>query len=535
MKYKADKIISQAPSGASKRATDKDDLGRRGASAESALGTNAESFAQKTSVFDESKGLGSNCLDTVYEHVDSETGEITPFKKNKFGDLVENISTDKIITERFLLQCSARHLMPYSRTAKCNRLSQKMYDDVGVLKSVEFNSISFSGLQTCGSPWACTLCAAKISERRKNEVIEALEKWLGMGGISYFLTFTFRHSKNDDLLILRKKQAKALGVLRASPNYKKYKKHVGYFGLIRALEVTWGQSNGWHPHTHEIIFAQNKVSFQSIKRLLFPEWVKACKKAGLAAPSFRRGIDVRGGDKAASYLSKYGDELTKGHLKKASGDRYSPFDLLRSYHYEKNKLHGRKFVEFAEGMQGSRQLYWTNGLKDLFSIFDKDDETLATEFLEERILLGYITHDHWRAIVKYEGRASIRILGRDYGLQAVIDLAAKHFEKFVSSGDMKKQDDKIAANREKYKKHVLPEQIDFLSKVDNRDVFEKLNEKIDLEKARLSSSVHHDLQDLQDFVSTLKYKLDDRDKRKDFDKLNYKNKKAQDKPYSLFL
>lgn len=493
----------------------------QGGEARSALGTNAKSFDTKTGVFDDNKGLASNCSHTLFEHVDSETGEIIPFKKNRFGDVVENISTDKVITERYLLQCSSRRLMPLSRTAKCNRLSQKLYDDVGVLKSVEFKSISFSGLQTCSSVWACPICAAKISERRKNEVVESLEKWLEIGGITYFLTFTFRHSKNDDLLVLRQKQSKALALLRSSRAYRKYKKMIGYFGLIRALEVTWGQSNGWHPHTHEIVFAQNKVSFQSIKRLLFPAWQKACLKVGLAAPSFRRGVDVQGGDKAGDYLSKYGNELTKGHLKKAIGDRFSPFDLLRSYHYEKNELHGKKFIDFTQGMQGSRQLYWTNGLKDFFSIYDKSDEVLATEFLDERILLGYVPHKHWRAIVKYEGRASIKIIGRDFGLEAVIALAAEHFEKYVSSGDMKKDDDRIAKNRLKYAPIPVSKKPHLTEVQPQLDIFERINEKIELDKARLNSPVD---QELQSFVSDLKSKLDLREDKREFMKNNYSNK-----------
>lgn len=485
------------------------------------LGTNAESFGIINNESAISKGLGSRSVDTFFEHVNPDTGEIVSFKKNKFDDLVENVSTDKIITERFLLQCASRRLMPLSRTAKCNRLSQKMHDDVGVLKSVEFNSISFSGLQTCGSPWACPVCAAKISERRKNEVVEALDKWLEIGGETYFLTFTFRHSRNNNLLELREKQRKALGILRGSRGYGKYKKLVGYSGLIRALEVTWGESNGWHPHTHEIVFAQNKVSFQSIKRLLFPEWVKACAKAGLAAPSFRRGLDVRGGDKAGAYLAKYGDELTKGHLKKASGDRYSPFDLLRSYHYDENQKHGKKFIEFAEGMQGSRQLYWTNGLKDFFSIYDKSDEILATESLEERILLGYIPHKHWRAIVKYEGRASIRIIGRDHGLQAVIDLASSLYQKYVSSGDEKRDIERIAKNRLKFA--PVPEsKKPHLTKVFQGDIFDKINEKIEADKIAFYTPKDNDL---EDFVSILKSKLDTRESNANFEDSHYKVKK----------
>lgn len=36
-----------------------------------------------------------------------------------------------------------------------------------------------------------------------------------------------------------------------STNFKKFKDGIGYEGLVRGLELTYG-SNGWHPHTHEL-------------------------------------------------------------------------------------------------------------------------------------------------------------------------------------------------------------------------------------------------------------------------------------------
>ncbi len=521
MKYKDTEQVNQ----------EKTTLGKRGpACGEKApevglLGTNAKSSATFQSLEPINKGLDSNYAHTVHTHVDYETGEVIPFKKNKFGDLVENVSTDKILVERYLLQCSARHLMPHSRTAKCTRLQQRYKDEVGLSKSKEFNTVSYIGLQTCGSPWACASCSARISERRKTEVVTALNKHLSTGATTYFVTFTFSHSKNEDLLLLRKQQEQALRILRASYGYRKYKKIVGYSGLIRALEVTWGMSNGWHPHTHEIVFADKKVSFSAIKNLLFPEWKKACKKAGLAAPSFRRGVDVRGGDKAATYVAKYGDELTKGHSKKATGDRFSPFDLLRSYHYDKNKLHGAKFVEFAEAMQGSRQLYWTNGLKDKFGINEKTDQDLVEETETDDYYMGAIPHLQWRSIVKYKHVATVKIIGRDHGLESVLAFANSIFQEYVSSGDMQKDDERIAKNREKYKKHVKPEFNDHLSKNHEPkvDIFEKLNKEIKANEVRKSSPV---LRELDSFVFNLKSKISRKEQQEEFIRQRYSKKKA---------
>ena len=41
---------------------------------------------------------------------------------------------------------------------------------------------------------------------------------------------------------------------------------------------------------------------------------KACEKAGLDQPSYEHGLDLRNGQKAASYVAKWGleHEMTKG-------------------------------------------------------------------------------------------------------------------------------------------------------------------------------------------------------------------------------
>ncbi len=475
------------------------------------LVTNAKSSALLFSQNPISKGLALKSADTLLEHVDEKTGEYTSYVKGKSGFLVESLDYDRTITDRYTSLNGARTLMPHSRTAKCNRLSCGC--DISVLKHIEFNKTAYSGLQTCGSVWACPVCSAKVSERRKNEVVQALESHLASAGQLYFITFTFRHSRNDDLAELKAKFRDALKFLRESKGYKKYKKMVGYSGLIRALEVTWGQSNGWHPHTHEIVLADKKVSFQSIKRLLFPEWVKACEKAGLAAPSFRRGIDVQGGEKAGAYITKYGNELAKSHTKKARGDRYTPFDLLRSYSFDSNELHGAKFVEFAKGMQGARQLYWTNGLKDRFGINDKSDEALAKENQENMFVLGKIKLEKWRSVVKYNAVASVLIMSRSHEFDNIIAFVDGLYSKYVSSGDKQADDERIAKNRERYRAKVIkPEHQDYLTKTDTRDVFEKLNDRIEESKSWARSSSP----EVDSFVRELKAKLSKEEQQYDF-------------------
>ena len=100
----------------------------------------------------------------------------------------------------------------------------------------------------------------------------------------------------------------------------------------------------------------------------FEQWKKACEKAGLDQPSYEHGLDLRNGQKAASYVSKWGleHEMTKGHIKKGKTDSKTPFDLLRDY-AEGDENAGKLFRIYFEAFKGTRQLNWSKGLKKLSS------------------------------------------------------------------------------------------------------------------------------------------------------------------------
>src|SRR6266566_7849738 len=57
----------------------------------------------------------------------------------------------------------------------------------------------FSGMSTCGSGWACPVCAAKIRFHRADEVSRAVVSALNQGMESLFVTRTIPHSAEDKL------------------------------------------------------------------------------------------------------------------------------------------------------------------------------------------------------------------------------------------------------------------------------------------------------------------------------------------------
>ena len=324
--------------------------------------------------------------------------------------------------QRFALQSMARAILPESRTAKCLRI--RAFDsDVQVWKSREHGTASYGGLQTCGSVWACPVCSAKIAERRRVELLDAMEMHKAQGGTVSLLTLTTPHQRGDNLVELLAQQGKALQSFLRDFTVKAVFAEMGHLGQVRALEVTHGRksvkNNGWHPHFHILQFHQVKGSEADRKdwtARLYLRWVAYCEKAGLGTPSYAHGIKLDDGMKAAQYVTKWGleDEMTKGHTKKGKAGGESPFDLLRAVLADRtDRQAAALFKEFAQGFKGKQQLSWSRGLKARFMVDEKTDEELSQEKDDRATLLGLLTVDQWRDVLKVDGRG------------VLLDIAAK--------------------------------------------------------------------------------------------------------------
>ena len=348
-------------------------------------------------------------IDAKYKHTDAETGEITDPMEGRI--------------QRFILQSIVRKLLPKSRTNNCLRVRQKG-QQIQVLKSVEHGTASYGGLQTCGSVWACPVCAAKISERRRAEVLAAMTAWKAQGNTVNMLTLTCPHQRSDDLSELLVKQAKALNYFWKDRQAKTVFYEMGTVGHIKATETTHGRlspyNNGWHPHYHILLFNSPEPHLMRFKTLLgeqmtdwqvrlYLRWANACKLAGLGEPSYQHGLKLDDGAKADRYISKWGleDEVTKGHTKKAiSGE--TPFDLLRALQADPtDRQAAALFIEFATVFKGKRQLRWSKGLKARFAVEEKTDDELTEEKDDFAQVLGQLTIEQWRDVLAVEGRGPL--------------------------------------------------------------------------------------------------------------------------------
>jgi hypothetical protein len=356
------------------------------------------------------------------QKIDPETGEIT--------------GCDPMATkvQRFILQSVARTLFDNktSRLNKCLRL-RAAHQDVQVWKSIEHKTTHYKGLQTCGSVWMCPVCSAKIAERRRLEIIQAMEAHRQVGGCVNMLTLTAPHQVKDNLVDLLAKQAKALNLFWSDRVVKEILVEMGTIGQIRALEPTHGrlspQNNGWHPHYHILMFQGIGVDLARFDQAqmtdwqvrLYLRWAARCVAAGLGEPSYAHGLKLDNGDHAAKYVSKWGleDEMTKGHTKKALHGE-TPFDLLRALLADPDdKQAAALFIEYAKAFKGKRQLHWSKGLKKRYQVTEKTDEALAAETEDKARLLGMLTIEQWRDVLAVEGRGAVLQVAASSGWDAV--------------------------------------------------------------------------------------------------------------------
>ena len=327
---------------------------------------------------------------------------------------------------RFSLQSVSRKLLPDSRTANCLRL-RAFGQEIQVIRSIEYKTASYTGLQTCGSVWVCPVCAAKIAERRRVEIQTAMALHKASGGSVYLLTLTFAHKLKELLTDNLDGLSLALRYFKEDFSVRSIFRELGILGQIRALEVTHGRlspsNNGWHPHPHILLFGTHGGLLKPFEDRLYERWAACCVRAGLGMPSRLHGVKLDDGTKAALYVSKWGleDEMTKGHTKKSKNGE-TPFDFLRAVLANaKDKQAGFLFKEYAEAFKGKRQLYWSSRLKKHFKIGEITDEELLAKTEDDAAILGLITYDQWREVLRDDGRAFLLQLAAKFGWSPVAE------------------------------------------------------------------------------------------------------------------
>lgn len=323
--------------------------------------------------------------------------------------------------ERYRLQSVARVLVPGERVSSCLRRIVPGEKAVKVWRTEE--RAHYSGLMVCGSVWVCPVCAAKITERRRLDLVAGLDAWKARGGEVLMLTLTVPHYAHQPLKTVLSAFEKARGLLRNRKTWRGVAARVDVKGTVRALEVTHG-ANGWHVHCHELLFLSDgrEESLRSIEGELASAWRSACLSAGLDAPN-GHGLRLHDGSQAARYAGKWGldQELTKGHIKRGRDGNLSPWDFLREVLETGEDEKGELFREYAKAFKGHRQLHWSRGLRSLLGLDEeKTDKELAEKLETGSVLLGSLSWQDWHLVLGKDKRGQLLEIAGKQGWEGVL-------------------------------------------------------------------------------------------------------------------
>ena len=327
----------------------------------------------------------------------------------------------------------------------------------------------YSGLCSCNSVWICPVCGPVVAEYRAKEISQAMYLHQKAGGWLVFMTFTIRHRKShtikESLTCLRKSLASTKYVNKV---WTSFRNRIGLIGTIRAVEYTYTEDNGHHPHVHELWFLDKEPDPKMIKRWMYDRYSKfVVKHEGFEAPSYKYGVDVRvclsseqrskyvdtNNELALShYLSKGANvdstlkealktgwgvpqELTKNQLKKPKAVweggsiesynsttlalEYMKYQHILSQHNSLLEPDRRKLLlkqlyrfkqlynDYAEAFFGKSQLHWSKGLKDKFLIHDMDDKQVNEAFEGELEQLMVLDMDRLQKVIKLRLRSKL--------------------------------------------------------------------------------------------------------------------------------
>lgn len=272
----------------------------------------------------------------------------------------------------------------------------------------------FRGLVRCGSAWECPVCMHAIAAGRAEEIKQLLVAHRGAKGSAYMLTLTLPHDEGDELGPMRRHVARSWQYVQSGAPWKRMKKKIGFFGSVRALEVTNGAA-GWHPHLHVLVLT--RTALPELLKKEFVEFVLARWRKAIAKPNkdngkvYRAPSDEHGVTLTEShrddYIAKLGlaDELARGIEKGGHAGSRTPLQILHDIAVAAGTVAEQRrsvqlWMEYAQEMRGARQLTWSKGLQEAYSIPEQTElELAATEEREPYEQRHSFELDEWRKLI----------------------------------------------------------------------------------------------------------------------------------------
>lgn len=252
--------------------------------------------------------------------------------------------------------------------------------------------VKWTGIQTCGSVWACMACAGKVRARRAMEIDRLAKAHLAAGGSLTFITFTLPHVATDSLEELMTAVDRAwTNVIKGGAWQYGVKVDFEVIGQIKAVEATLGL-HGWHPHLHVLFFHDRPTfgadgSLERFRDALGAKWGASIERQLGRTIHEYYGVDavcVRDDKGLGDYVSKINFELARNDLK--HGDRdfnsRSPWQVALDAKTTGEAQDTARWAEWHWAMKGRNAITITSALREIYgedASSTKTDEELAAE------------------------------------------------------------------------------------------------------------------------------------------------------------
>ena len=300
-------------------------------------------------------------------------------------------------------------------------------DRVGVRQN--HTSVSFAGLQTCGSR-LCPCCGPRIAANNRADIIQAVRAWReGYGGTVLFGTFTVRHHKGQTFEELKAGVSAGWHRVTAGKGWVTDRRRHGVEHWLRVFEEKWSYKTGWHLHVHYLVFVSPDVEVSVPGALLasmFGRWRSAVVAAGLDAPAIQgqdlQQVTAENADQVlGAYFTKQaeatagksaesiGFELTNRDGKFSRGIAASvsltPGEIL-TLAVAGDLQAQLLWSEYERGMKKRRVIAWSRGLRALVGIGDELSDEDASQLEGDELLTTVLemrAYD-WRKVASKPGR-----------------------------------------------------------------------------------------------------------------------------------
>jgi hypothetical protein len=312
---------------------------------------------------------------------------------------------------------------------------------------IKDGSAYYCGLETCGNVWLCPVCSAKIHRRRAGELRDALTTWEVKGHAASLVTITIPHDLDDPLLKLVDAERTAWKRVTAGAAWQRLKHRLGIAGHVIALEFTWGDENGWHPHLHVLLIHNQELDATAVAQVhahIHSRVAAVCREHSLREPDQLHAVRIdpnASATAAGAYIVKGAhwtpaEELTRGDLKTSRTGSRTPFQILADF-YQTGDSHDRNlWHEYARDTRSLAAVRWSRGLRVVLLGADtspeKTDKDLAAEATEGELVIRFAVVT-WRQIRVAGLEHAVITAAEIGGLTAVTELVAPFHLKSAQS------------------------------------------------------------------------------------------------------